>query len=128
MEAGKHFSDPCYSVALLVLKQILRSAAAPSSGSESDGSPEPSLREASAPAPPAAAREDWMTKAMPRSAPAVPGAPDAAAADEQAAKKDQPVVSVSAQALVFKQLRLCWACCVELYQDRCFERSTTARA
>ena len=44
-----------------------------------------------------------MTKAMPRSAPAAPDAPDAAAADGEAAKPDQPAVSVSAQALVFKQ-------------------------
>ena len=40
-----------------------------------------------------------MTKAMPRSAAAVPDAPDAAAADQESAKPDQPAVSVSAQAL-----------------------------
>lgn len=43
-----------------------------------------------------------MTKAMPRSAAAVSDAPDAAAADEEAAKAGQPAMSVSAQALNFQ--------------------------
>ena len=53
-----------------------------------------------------------MTKAMPRSAAAVPDAPDAAAADHEAAKPGQPAVSVSAQGLKCQaSLRPCCGFC-----------------